>query len=88
MSDFDLIHELAARYGRLMQNPEGFLDVPTAALTYAFHVGGAEGLISALREQMERERAEGEKVAARAFQRAEDSSRLDWLTSGGEEETR
>lgn len=71
VSDFDLIHELAARYGMLLHvlfnEGEPPLTSKEQALERAFNSGGAVGLVAALRAEMERERAAGEPMLKRAF---------------------
>lgn len=82
VSDFDLLHELAAALGEYLLTYPG-----KEKLRRAYRHSGAAGLVIAFREEMARERADT-SLADKAFSRAEDASRLDWLTSGGQDEPR
>jgi hypothetical protein len=72
VSDFDVMHKLAALYGALLL-ADGYAF--SSPYVWAFREGGAVGLVAAVRAEMARERAAGEAVAAEAFQRAEDDKR-------------
>lgn len=67
VSDFDLIHELAGRLGRMAL----YQSVPSWQLSIAdaYATGGGVGVVAAVRAEMERERAGGAEIAERAFKR-------------------